>query len=97
VGPVWNGGNSNEVALLGAAYTSSLKLAVEHGVRTIAFPNISTGIYRFPKDMAARIAVDAVSKFLADSDAVEKVVFVCFDVENYGLYRRLLKADRSQH
>jgi O-acetyl-ADP-ribose deacetylase len=96
VGPVWNGGNNNEEALLAAAYTNSLKLAVEHGVRTIAFPNISTGVYRFPKDRAARIAVDAVSEFLEGTDAVEKVVFVCFDEENYRLYKELLKTGGNQ-
>jgi O-acetyl-ADP-ribose deacetylase len=91
VGPVWNGGGNGEEALLAAAYSNSLKLAVEHGVRTLAFPNISTGVYRFPKDRAAKIAIDTVSKFMSGTDAIEKIIFVCFDAENYELYSGLLK------
>ncbi|MGX5858398.1 O-acetyl-ADP-ribose deacetylase [Dyadobacter jiangsuensis] len=90
VGPVWNGGNSNERLLLASAYQNSLKLATENEVRTIAFPNISTGIYKFPKHEAARIAVESVSEFLSTSETVEKVIFVCFDSENYEIYRALL-------
>jgi O-acetyl-ADP-ribose deacetylase (regulator of RNase III) len=88
VGPVWNGGNSNEEVLLASAYSNSLKLAEENNVETIAFPNISTGIYRFPKEKAAEIAVRAVKGFPAQH--VKSVIFVCFDTENYELYRRLL-------
>ena len=94
VGPVWNGGQSNEETLLNAAYTNSLQLAVENNITTIAFPNISTGIYGFPKDKAATIAVNAVKKFLANTHAIKKVIFVCFDKENYDLYNALLKADQ---
>lgn len=65
VGPVWNGGDSNEHALLSSAYRNTLKLAIANEVRTIAFPNISTGIYKFPKDAAAKIAIESVSEFLA--------------------------------
>lgn len=90
VGPVWNGGNGNEESLLASAYRSSLKLATENNVRIISFPNISTGIYRFPKPAAARIAVETVSVFLAENKEIEKVIFVCFDTENYDLYRALL-------
>ncbi len=91
VGPVWNQGKSNEEALLASAYLSSLKLAVEHEVKTIAFPNISTGIYRFPKQRAAEIAVETVQEFLATNAGIEKVIFVCFDGENLEIYRELLK------
>lgn len=88
VGPVWNGGNHNEEALLASAYTNSLKLAEEHGVKTIAFPNISTGIYGFPKEKAAVIAVQTVSDFR--EKLIKKVTFVCFDKENFDLYNKLL-------
>lgn len=94
VGPVWNQGKSNEEALLASAYLSSLKLAVEHEVNTIAFPNISTGIYRFPKQRAAEIAMDIVQQFLAVNAVIEKVIFVCFDGENLEIYRELLKTVR---
>ncbi|PWK78160.1 O-acetyl-ADP-ribose deacetylase (regulator of RNase III) [Mucilaginibacter oryzae] len=90
VGPVYNSGKPKELELLRSAYLNSLKLAAENGVRTIAFPNISTGIYRFPKDKAAEIAVSTVKEFLIDNKIVEKVIFVCFDDENYGLYKQLL-------
>jgi O-acetyl-ADP-ribose deacetylase (regulator of RNase III) len=92
VGPVWNGGNSNERLLLASAYQKSLRLATENLVHTIAFPNISTGIYKFPKHDAAQIAVATVSEFLATADTVEKVIFVCFDSENYDIYHTLLSS-----
>ena len=90
VGPIWRGGGKGEEALLRAAYENSLRLAVERGLKSIAFPNISTGVYGFPKDRAAAIAVEAASAFLRDHPETEKVVFVCFDPENYEIYRRLL-------
>ncbi|MEO3406524.1 O-acetyl-ADP-ribose deacetylase [Mucilaginibacter sp. CAU 1740] len=90
VGPVYNSGKPKELELLRSAYLNSLKVAEENDVHTIAFPNISTGIYRFPKDKAAEIAVSTVREFLADSKVVEKVTFVCFDDENYQLYESLL-------
>lgn len=91
VGPVWNGGKSNEEQLLAAAYHNSLKLALEHNVKSISFPNISTGIYRFPKEKAAEIAIKTVSDFLATTYKIETIIFVCFDDENYELYFGLLK------
>jgi O-acetyl-ADP-ribose deacetylase len=91
VGPVWNGGNNQEDTLLRNAYSNSLKLAVENGVTSIAFPNISTGIYHFPKQRAAEIAVATAKEFLSTHDQIKKLVFVCFDAENYGIYERLLK------
>src|SRR5438128_12073668 len=77
VGPVWNGGKRNEDELLASCYRNSLTLAVEHGLRTIAFPSISTGAYRFPIDRAARIAVREIRAFL-ESSSLEKVTLVCF-------------------
>ena len=90
VGPVWNGGAQGEEELLASAYRNSLQLAVEHKIETIAFPNISTGIYHFPKDKAAAIAVSAVSEFLVEHDELKQVIFVCFDRENYELYRAII-------
>lgn len=90
VGPVWNGGNKSEAEKLANCYSNSLKLAVENGCKTVAFPNISTGIYGYPKAAAAEIAVKTVKDFLSGADAIDKVVFVCFDEENYGLYKGLV-------
>lgn len=88
VGPVWNGGDRNEPELLHNCYSNSLRLAETQGIASIAFPNISTGIYRFPKDKAAAIAVRAVQEFQAES--IKEIYFVCFDEENYVLYKALL-------
>ncbi len=90
VGPVWNGGSKNEADKLSNCYKSSLRLAVENGVTTIAFPNISTGIYGYPKKEAAGIAVKTVTEFLQQDSTISKVYFVCFDEENYDLYKTLL-------
>jgi O-acetyl-ADP-ribose deacetylase len=83
VGPVWNGGKNDEQEKLTNCYFNSLRLAVEHNCRTIAFPNISTGVYHFPKEEAASIAVESIRKFLSQNDSIEKVIMVCFDEENY--------------
>jgi len=90
VGPVWQGGNNNEVGLLHNAYLNSLKLAAENGIETIAFPNISTGVYGFPKAKAAEIAINTVADFLSGTDQIQHVYFVCFDQENCELYKYLL-------
>jgi O-acetyl-ADP-ribose deacetylase len=90
VGPVWNG-NPKEDGLLANAYYNSMRLAIENRVQTIAFPNISTGIYGFPKQRAAEIAIKTVLKFCDDRKYPIKVVFVCFDAENLTIYRQLLK------
>jgi O-acetyl-ADP-ribose deacetylase len=90
VGPVWQDGRHGEEDLLATAYRNSLRLAVAHQLKTIAFPNISTGIYHFPKNMAAVIAVDTVTDFLEFDKELEHVIFVCFDEENYELYDVLL-------
>jgi O-acetyl-ADP-ribose deacetylase (regulator of RNase III) len=88
VGPVWNGNEEKESKLLADCYNNSLKLAESLSVKTIAFPNISTGIYKFPKELAGKIAVNEVRNF--KSDIIEKVIFVCFDDENEMIYKRLL-------
>ena len=90
VGPVWNGGRKNEEQLLRNAYENSLRLAVENDLKTIAFPNISTGIYHFPKDKAAAIALMTVLDFLEINDSIEKVIFVSFDADNQNIYEQLL-------
>jgi O-acetyl-ADP-ribose deacetylase len=90
VGPVWNNGSNHEEAILAAAYRNSLQLAVHNQVQTIAFPNISTGIYHFPKDKAAEIAIHTVREFLAGTTAIRQVIFVCFDTENHTIYKNLL-------
>ena len=90
VGPVWNGDKEEKKNLLAACYQNSLELAVENNIKTIAFPGISTGIYHFPKDKAAEIAIKIVLNFDKISE-IEKVIFVCFDDENYALYEDLLR------
>jgi O-acetyl-ADP-ribose deacetylase len=90
VGPIWHGGNNNEVSLLQNAYLNSLKLAVKNGIETIAFPNISTGVYGFPKGKAAEIAIRTVTEFLQGNKQLKQVCFVCFDEENLQIYQRLL-------
>ena len=104
VGPVWNGGKNNEPEKLGNCYRNSLRLADENNLETIAFPNISTGIYGYPKKEAAQIAIKTVTGYLLqwsdwtpledpggqNESFIRKVYFVCFDEENYQLYRSLL-------
>ena len=91
VGPVWNGGKNDEDKLLANCYKNSLRLAVENGVKTIAFPAISTGVYHFPLERATKIAVKEVKKFLEKNESIEKVIFVCFDEETYQVYENTLK------
>jgi O-acetyl-ADP-ribose deacetylase (regulator of RNase III) len=92
VGPVWRGGGHGEDELLVSCYRSSLELARRHGIRTIAFPAISTGIYGFPADRAAGIATATVASFVADEpDAFDRVRFVCFSPEAAGLFRAALE------
>ncbi|MDB5030972.1 O-acetyl-ADP-ribose deacetylase [Mucilaginibacter sp.] len=91
VGPVWSKSESaRSNLLLTNAYRNSLELAVQNHVKTIAFPNISTGVYHFPKPDAAEIAIHTVSDFLANHPQIEKVIFVCYDDENYKLYQKQL-------
>ncbi|MBP1616344.1 MAG: hypothetical protein H6Q14_171 [Bacteroidetes bacterium] len=88
VGPIWLGGQAGEAEKLGNCYLNSLKLAIENDCRTIAFPNISTGVYRFPKEEAALVAFDAVSTFLRSNTDLEKIIFACFDAENHQLTKK---------
>ncbi|HOP05140.1 MAG TPA: O-acetyl-ADP-ribose deacetylase [Tenuifilaceae bacterium] len=90
VGPVWRGGSNNEVNLLKNAYLNSLLLAQKNGVKTIAFPNISTGIYGFPKHRAAKIAIRTVKEHLAKANPPKEVTFVCFDEENLAIYNEFI-------
>lgn len=91
VGPVYNGGKKNEAALLASCYKNSLQLAADNNLKSIAFPNISTGVYGYPKREAAAIAVEAVKHFInTHPDALDAVIFVCYDDENYLIYQELL-------
>ena len=91
VGPVWHGGHNNEPALLRNAYLNSLTVALQNNLATIAFPNISTGVYGYPKQQAAEIAVKTVVEFCdAHPHALREVTFVCFDDENFNIYQSLL-------
>jgi O-acetyl-ADP-ribose deacetylase (regulator of RNase III) len=90
VGPVWYGGYRDEHSLLASCYQSSLKIAKEKKIKTIAFPGISTGVYGFPKDLAALIAVNETKRFLTKNSNPQKVIFVAFDDESYETYRNLL-------
>ena len=90
VGPVWNGGNNNEDELLRNCYLNSLKLAIQNQIKTLAFPAISTGVYRFPLERAAKIAIRTVKDFLSNDDSLEKVILVCFDENTETIYKRAL-------
>jgi O-acetyl-ADP-ribose deacetylase (regulator of RNase III) len=91
VGPVWHGGSTGEPGLLANCYRNSLRLAIQHGIRAIAFPSISTGAYGYPIELASRIAVAEVKAFLEQNPAIEKVVFVCFSKADYNCYASALK------
>jgi O-acetyl-ADP-ribose deacetylase (regulator of RNase III) len=88
VGPVWYGGLRGESDFLASCYRKSLLLAEQQGLKTIAFPNISTGVYGYPKDQAAAVAVSAVKAALEECPGITRVIFVCFDSENLALYRK---------
>jgi O-acetyl-ADP-ribose deacetylase (regulator of RNase III) len=92
VGPVWHGGDQDEDRLLASAYASSLALAKAHGLRTIAFPAISTGVYGFPPDRAARIALGTVIDTITDDPHYEKVIFCCFSPASAQLHEQALRA-----
>ena len=93
VGPVWQGGEHGERELLASCYVQSLKLAIANHAKTIAFPNISTGVYRFPKALACDVALQTVQAFISHQQTGElvEIRFVCFDDENFGLYQDKLK------
>ena len=90
VGPVWRGGDNGEPDLLAGCYRRSLELAEQYGLKTIAFPNISTGIYGYPKADACNVAIATVATYLNAPSTIETVTFVCFDTENYALYEAAL-------
>lgn len=90
VGPIWRGGDANEAELLASAYRSSMALAKENGIRSIAFPAISTGIYGYPLELATPIAVNAVRE-AGDASGVEQVVFACFSPDVEQVYRRFVE------
>lgn len=89
-GPIWHGGNNNEEKLLRSCYANCLNLAVENECTTIAFPSISTGVYRFPLDKASKIAVDTVCDFLKEHDEIKEVYFVCFDENTKKYYDEII-------
>ena len=91
VGPIWRGGQDGEADLLESCYRSCFELADEHSIRTIAFPAISTGAYRFPLEPATRIALGTSWLALKANEGIKKVVFTCFDEESANLYRQLLR------
>lgn len=91
VGPVWKGGNSGEDELLAGCYQRSLELSEQYGIKTIAFPSISTGAYRFPVEKASRIAISQIKKFLTQNKTIEKVIIVCFSKEVYDCYKNTMK------
>ena len=92
VGPVWHGGTHGEEDLLASCYHNSLAVAAKHGIKTVSFPCISTGVYGFPYDRAAKIAVREVKQFLASHPSIEQVVFVCFLPRDYECYVGLLRS-----
>ena len=92
VGPVWHGGGQGEAQLLAACYRRAIELAAQHGVRTIAFPAISTGVYGYPKQQAARVAVAAVHAALAVHTGIEEVVFCCFSEDDRAVLQAALDA-----
>ena len=96
VGPRWRDGQHGEPQLLASAYRNSMRLADEHRLRSVAFPSISTGIYHFPVEQAAPIAVGEVTRALAAGSSVERVVFVCFDLTTFRLYQAAVQAEQAR-
>jgi O-acetyl-ADP-ribose deacetylase (regulator of RNase III) len=94
VGPVWHGGKSGEEALLRSCYDSSLRLAADYDLSSIAFPAISTGIYGYPFDRASLVAIDAVRSFLREEESIERVIFTLFSQHDYDAFRRLYEGLR---
>lgn len=91
VGPVWQGGNYNEDELLASCYRRSLAIAKEYELKEVAFPAISTGVYRFPVERAAKIAVGEIQRFLASEDSITEVILVCFNQDSYNCYLDAVK------
>ncbi|KXS43899.1 MAG: Appr-1-p processing domain protein [Methanohalophilus sp. T328-1] len=95
VGPVWHGGNNEEDRMLAKCYSNCLKLAAEEGIKTIAFPAISTGVYHFPIPRAAEIAINEVIDFLQETPVFDRILFVCFNDETFSNFNRLLNEDKK--
>lgn len=91
VGPVWHGGSHNEASLLASCYKNSLDLAVKHGIKSIAFPAISCGVYGYPLEQAATIAIDTIKYFLNNHSSIEEVYLVCFSDRDYNCYLKRLR------
>ncbi len=90
VGPVWHGGDQGEPELLASCYRRSIEVAAQHGLRTLAFPAISTGVYGYPFDSAARIAIAATRAAVIDHPSIEEVIFCCFSTKYLSIYQQLL-------
>ena len=95
VGPIWQGGNQNEDELLASCYRRCLELAEQHYILTIAFPAISTGIYGFPMERAARIAIAQIKSFLENNSSIEQVILVCFAEQAYNCYLSAMQVPRA--
>jgi O-acetyl-ADP-ribose deacetylase len=93
VGPVWKGGYNNEKTLLKNAYHNSLLIAKQNKMTSVAFPNISTGVYGYPKTLAATIAIECVTDFLKNNNLPKTVYFICYDDENFEIYKKILNWD----
>lgn len=92
VGPVWHGGKQGEPELLASCYRNSLRVAADHGANSIAFPCISTGVYGYPAELAARVAVASVRSALPELGSIREVIFCCFSADDAAIYRKLLDA-----
>lgn len=97
VGPIWNGGKNNEEELLALCYRNSLKLAVENKIKSIAFPAISTGVYRFPLERATSIAIREILSFIKTNESIEEIIFSCFDNKTLKIYNVLLQSLSSEN
>jgi len=97
VGPVWHGGRFGEDQLLHDCYINSLLMAEHHNLHSIAFPNISTGVYGFPKTEAAEVAIDAVEEYMNKHEGIDEVTFVCYNEDNYELYKKILERKHLMH
>ena len=90
VGPVWKGGTRGEPELLAACYESSLRLAINHQIRSVAFPAISTGAYAYPLELATEVAIATVNRFASERDELKEIIFCCYSGEHFATYKRIL-------